>query len=153
MGRSPLLSACIIGAFVSPAVSLEFAAICRGPTATITEIDGLDTTRARAIAHYTVPDAISHCHYTLGRQAGKPNPKAPAMRSCVEDFMRDAAKEGALTVEANCRTGTIGIPDLKPKNALKLPLGTSCAEGGTQAADLFQVLCPSYDGKIKENDY
>lgn len=144
------LSTLMLGlASTNAALGLEYAATCRGPTATITNIEGLDTSRARAVAEYTLPDAISHCHYELGRASGKLGPSRARIEPCVRDFLRDAARKGPVTAEANCKAGTIGIPDLKPANTQKLPLDNSCAEGGEQAVKLFQVLCPGYEGKIR----
>ena len=133
---------------INLAFPLEYAATCRGPTATITFIEGLDTARARAVAQYTLPDAVSHCHYELGRAQGKPNPNKAQLEWCAQDFMRDPMRKMPLTVEANCKIGTIGIPNLKSANTQKLPLDNSCAEGGPQAEHLFSVLCPSYEGQI-----
>jgi hypothetical protein len=149
--RIALLALTLGAASTNAARSLEYAATCRGPTATITAIEGLDTPRARAVAEYTLPDAIAHCHYELGRAAGKPGPSRARIEPCVRDFLRDAARRGSVTAEANCRAGTIGIPDLKPANTQKLPLDNSCAEGGEQAVKLFEVLCPGYEGKIRGN--
>lgn len=134
---------------IGSARSLEYAATCRGPTATITSVEGLDTSRARAVAEYTLPDAISYCHYQLGRAAGKPGPSRSRIEPCVRDFLRDAGRKGPVTAEANCKVGSIGIPDLKPANMQKLPLDNSCAEGGEQAVKLFEVLCPGYEGQIR----
>ena len=132
-----------------PAVGLEYPSTCRGSTATITSIEGLDTPHARVVAQYTLPDAISHCHYQLGRAEGKPGPSRTQIEPCVRSFLRDAARSVPVTAEANCKAGIIGIPDLKPANTQKLPLDNSCAEGGEQAVKLFEVLCPGYEGPIR----
>lgn len=147
--RIALLAAVLGTASPHVALGLEYAATCRGPTATITAIEGLDTARARAVAHYTLPDAIAHCHYSLGVAVGKPGPSRARIEPCVRDFLRDAAGDGPVTVEANCKVGTVGIPDLKPANVQKLPLDKSCAEGGEQAVKLFELLCPGYEGPIR----
>lgn len=143
----PAALLCVLQA--GTAIGLEYPATCRGPTATITAIEGLDTSRARALAQYTLPDAITHCHYQLGRAAGKPGPSRSKIEPCVREFMRDAERRGPVTAEANCKAGTIGIPDLKPANTRKVPLENSCAEGGEQAVRLFEVLCPGYEGTTR----
>ena len=144
------LFAVVLGvASMDAAAGLEYASTCRGPTATITAIEGIDTSRARASAQYTLPDAVSHCHYQLGRAAGKPNPSRARIELCVRDFLRDAARSGPVTAEANCKAGTVGIPDLRPANTQKLPLNNSCADGGEQAVKLFELLCPGYEGKLR----
>lgn len=129
---------------VSPVWALDFEGTCRGPSATITEIGGLDTTRAHAVAQSTVPDAISYCHYTLGREAGKKNPGPTALSSCVEKFMREVQPDRA---EANCRTGTLsrGFRGL----TYKMPLEPTCGGDNIQAISIFKVLCPSYEGQTE----
>ena len=134
------------------AQALEYAGTCRGATATITAIEGLDGPRARAEAQYALPDAVSYCHYSLGRSAGKGNPSQSAINSCADKFMRDAASRGPLRAEANCQTGSISTSGSKWSNAYKLPLTPICGDDNNQAISLFRVLCPSYEGKIEGLD-
>jgi hypothetical protein len=135
---------------VSPAVALEYSGTCRGASATVTEIDGLDTPRARMVAQTTLPDAIAYCHYSLGSAAGKKPPGGAALQRCAQDFLRDAEKAGPVRATANCKTGTLSTAGANWSNAYKLPLAPMCGDDNNQAISLFKVLCPSYEGKIEE---
>lgn len=133
-----------------PCAALEYAGTCRGASATVTAIEGLDTTRAKALAQYTLPDAISYCHYSLGRASGKGNPSNTAIGQCATKFMRETASSGPLSAEANCKSGTISTSGEKWSNAYKLPLIPACGDDNNQAISLFRMLCPSYEGKVED---
>lgn len=139
-----------VAALASPAVGLEYAGTCRGASATVTEIDGLDTPRARMAAQTTLPDAIAYCHYSLGSAAGKKAPTGATLQRCAQDFLRDAEKAGPVRATANCKTGTLSTAGANWSNAYKLPLTPMCGDDNNQAISLFKVLCPSYEGKIEE---
>jgi hypothetical protein len=133
----------------SSAMSLEYPATCRGASAVVTDVSGLDTTTARITARHTYPDAVSYCHYSLGNGAGKQRPSTAAVTACAEKFMRDLGPENVLRAEANCQLGTLSTSSAKWSNAYKLPLPPTCGGDNVQAISLFRTLCPSYEGKIE----
>jgi hypothetical protein len=133
----------------SSAISLEYPATCRGASAVVTDVSGLDTTTARITARHTYPDAVSYCHYSLGSGVGKQRPNAGAVTACAEKFMRDLGPENVLRAEANCQLGTLSTSSAKWSNAYKLPLSPTCGGDNVQAISLFRSLCPSYEGKIE----
>lgn len=148
--RRTLATALCLVAIHSPAMALEYAGTCRGASATVTEIEGLDTPRARMVAQHAMPDAIAYCHYSLGSAAGKKAPAGAALQRCAQEFMRDAEKSGPVRATANCKTGTLSTSGQNWSNAYKLPLTPMCGDDNNQAISLFKVLCPSYEGKIEE---
>ncbi len=129
-------------ASTNAALALSTPRPCRGPTATNTTIEGLDTPPSSRRRGVHLPDAISHCHYELGRRRGSRSDPRPdrAVRPRLPSGY--GTQRCRVTAEANCKAGDIGIPDLKPANTQKLPLDNSCAEGGEQAVRLFQVPMP-----------
>lgn len=135
----------------SSASSLDYPATCRGASAVVTDISGLDTTTSRITAHYTYPDAVAYCHYSLGRAVGRSRPSAEAVASCATKFMRDLGPGDVLRAEANCQTGTLSTSGAKWSNAYKLPLLPMCGDDNNQAISLFQILCPSYEGQIEQD--
>lgn len=142
--------AAMSAALVTPALGLDYSGTCRGPGATIVNIEGLDTARARAVAKHTVPDAIAYCHYILGYAQNRPSPGARELRACVDDFMRTSGRE-TLTAEANCRAGSLVLGgSATEKHAYRFPIAISCAGGGDLPVRLFRLLCPTYSGKIEE---
>ena len=149
--RSAALIALTIASLASQVAALEYAGTCRGAAATVTEIDGLDTPRARMAAHTTLPDAIAYCHYSLGSAVGKKAPGGVALQRCAQDFLRDAEKAGPVRATANCKTGTLSTAGANWSNAYKLPLTPMCGDDNNQAISLFRVLCPSYEGKVEHN--
>lgn len=136
--------------FSFQALALEYAGTCRGASAQVTEIEGLDTPRARMVAQHAMPDAIAYCHYSLGSAAGKKAPAGAALQRCAHEFMREAEKSGPLRATANCKTGTLSTSGASWSNAFKLPLTPMCGDDNNQAISLFKVPCPSYQGKIEE---
>lgn len=132
------------------ASSLDYPATCRGASAVITDISGLDTTTAKVTAQYTYPDAVAYCHYSLGGAVGKSRPSAAAVASCATKFMRDLGPQDALRAEANCQAGALSTSGAKWSNAYKLPLQPMCGDDNNQAISLFRILCPSYEGKIEQ---
>jgi hypothetical protein len=149
--RSKILIPAILSlmALTDSANSLEYPATCRGATAVITEISGLDSARATITARHTYPDAISYCYYSLGRGGGKPRPTPAAVTSCASKFIHDLTPDDVLHAEANCRMGTLSSSGPKWSNAYKLPLQPMCGDDNNQAISLFRTLCPSYEGKIE----
>ena len=148
--RRTLATILTFAAITSPGAALEYAGTCRGPSATVTEIEGLDTPRARMSAQHAMPDAIAYCHYSLGSAAGKKAPVGAALHRCAQEFMRDAEKSGPLRATANCKTGSLSTSGANWSNAYKLPLTPMCGDDNNQAISLFRVLCPSYEGKVEE---
>ena len=69
------LAASFLAVAVSSAISLDYPGTCRGASAVVTDISGLDTTTARMTARHTYPDALAYCHYSLGSGVGKPSPR------------------------------------------------------------------------------
>jgi hypothetical protein len=152
MHRTTLLLTIASLAFAAPPASaLDYPATCRGASAAVTEISGLDTPSARMTARYTYPDAVSYCHYALGRGEGKSRPSAAAIASCATKFMRDLGSNETLHAEANCQIGTLSTSGANWSNAYKLPLQPTCGNDNNQAISLFQILCPSYEGQIEQD--
>ena len=149
MRTTALIAAAAISLSV-PATALEYAGTCRGASATVTEIEGLDTPRARMVAQHAMPDAIAYCHYSLGSAAGKKAPASAILQRCAQEFMRDAEKSGPTRATANCKTGTLSTSGPNWSNAYKLPLTPMCGNDNNQAISLFKVLCPSYERNIEE---
>jgi hypothetical protein len=149
--RSKLFLSAILSLTVltDSASSLEYPGTCRGATAVITEISGLDSAKATITARYTYPDAISYCYYSLGRSAGKPRPTSAAVASCASKFMHDLSPDDVLHAEANCQMGIFSTSGPKWSNAYKLPLQPMCGNDNNQAISLFRTLCPSYEGQIE----
>ena len=148
---TPLLAIAGLVFLGSSVSSLEYPATCRGASAVATDVSGLDTTTARITARYTYPDAVAYCHYSLGRAVGKSRPSATAVASCATKFMRDLGPQDVLRAEANCQTGTLSTSGARWSNAYKLPLQPMCGDDTNQAISLFQILCPSYEGKIEQD--
>lgn len=126
-----------------PSTALEYAGTCRGASATITAIDGIDTSRARVTAQYSRPDAISYCHYSLGRAQGKKAPKSAALDACADKFLREEG--GPITAEANCVIGKLSTSTAKWSNSYAFPLQPMCGDDNNQAIAVFRVMCPSFE--------
>lgn len=139
-------------AVASPARALEYAGTCRGSSATIVELSGLDTPHARASAQITLPDAIAHCHYTMGRAVGKNSPSTALVMACAEKFARASQSAGPIKAEANCRIETLSTSGRDWSNAYKFPILPMCGDDNNQAISLFRVLCPSYEGDVEKFD-
>jgi len=149
--RTLSLAAALTTAAASSANALEYPATCRGASAVVTDISGLDTTTARITARHTYPDAIAYCQYSLGSGGGKQRPSAAAVASCATKFMRDLGPGDALRAEANCQVGTLSTSGGKWSNAYKLPLQPMCGDDNNQAISLFRILCPSYEGQVEKD--
>lgn len=130
--------------------ALEYPSTCRGASAVVTEISGLDSSRARLVAQYTYPDAIAYCHYSLSN--GEAPPSASATASCSAKFMKDIRRAGLLSAEANCEVGALSASAGKWSNAYKFPIFPMCGDDNNQAIALFRILCPSYKGQIEKAD-
>jgi len=135
----------------SPASALEYAGTCRGASATITTIEGIDTSRARVTAQHSRPDALSYCHYSLGSAEGKKTPKAAAVAACADKFLRDAEALGPITAEANCKIGKLSTSTGKWSNAYSFPIAPMCGDDNNQAIALFRVMCPTYENVEKSD--
>jgi len=134
-----------------PCQALEYAGTCRGASATITAIEGIDTSRARVTAQHSRPDAISYCYYSLGRAEGKSSPKPSAISACADGFLREAAASGPITAEANCKTGKLSTAGGKWSNAYSFPVTPMCGDDNNQAIAIFRVMCPSFENVEKLN--
>ena len=140
----------LLAGAVSPAISLEYAATCRGASSVVTDISGLDTATARIITRYTYPDAVSYCHYSLGGAIGKGRPSAAAVTSCAETFMRDLGPGDTLRAEENCKIGTLSTSGPTCSNAYKLPLLPTCGADNNQAISFFEHCARLTRARLKK---
>jgi hypothetical protein len=140
--------------------ALKFSGGCRGARATVTEITGINSRRARVTAKHTRADAITYCEYLFYHSQPRPpgaKPSAFEVSACADKFMREEKDNTSVyRAEADCRAGTItliftALPTDTPEQSLnyKLPISSTCAGNGQQAVDVFRMLCPAYRGQIE----
>jgi hypothetical protein len=136
-----------------PARALEFPGTCRGATAVVTAISGLDSRAASMTARNTMADAIAYCSSPAGGASG-----ASAVNACAAKFMRDY-KDTVESAQANCQAGTLttlatGLPKGEYphgtwRTTYKFPITPTCGGDNNQAIAVFKILCPSYSRKIE----
>ena len=136
--------ACLLSVTVQ---ALEYPGTCRGPSAVVTSLSGVDSRFVVITAKLSEVDATLFCkgEYSVGRSMG----------ACVSNMTKVAYR-----AQANCFTGTLTTgagnlprPDY-PKSSwqisYKFPIGAMCAGDNNQAIAIFKMLCPSYQGKVEE---
>lgn len=126
-----------------PAEALHFPEGCRVPGGVVTEIRGLDSEKATMIGKHTVPDIIWSC--TQGHvHQGTMEPT-----ECIEFYKAEGPLDDyVLSAQANCQKGAITVND----NLTVFPVSPACANGGFQAIEAFELLCPNSDLKLRLTD-
>lgn len=132
---------------VTTANSFEYPSTCRGAGVTVTELTGLDSRVAVMSGKSSEKDAVAYCQ------------RSTPFSTCVARFMRDRAKTSYLA-QADCEAGTLstvamGLPTPEYPQAIwssayKFPIPAMCAGDNNQAIEIFKILCPSYRGRIEE---
>jgi hypothetical protein len=126
---------------IRPSIALEFPRTYITPSATVTQISGVDTRNARMEGSYTLPDIIEACHEGYVDQADL------APNICIERHTK-LTEAPPLHANADCVAGIIIVEGLRTK----LPAREDCASGGMRAIAAFKSLCPSYGGELKLKD-
>jgi hypothetical protein len=120
-----------------PSMAMEFPGTCTTPSATVTQITGINTSNARMQGQYTLPDIIKACREGHVEQSDLPN------NICIERYSQ-LTYSPPLLASADCVEGWVNVQGQQTK----LPTREDCASGGTRAISAFQTLCPSYGGDI-----
>src|SRR4029077_2948936 len=86
----------VVLAFLSMGVAhaLDFPATCRGATAVVTDISGLNSRVAKMTAKHTRGDAISYCGNEVSGEA--------AINVCAAKFMRER-RDTVYQAQADCQ--------------------------------------------------
>lgn len=141
MNSASRVAAVLIALAPAPAVALDFPESCVSPTATVTEIGGVDTRGAHMEARYTLPDIIEGCNQGYVDQGVDPPDK------CIERN-RELLNSPPLHASADCEAAIVFVEGERTI----LPAHADCASGGTRAIEVFKILCPSYRGQIELKD-
>jgi hypothetical protein len=137
------------------AQAVEYPSTCRGPTAVVTQLSGLNTRTAKMIAKYTLQDAIAYCEYEKCASGGV----APTRKDCATRFMREQGnvvqEARADCVAATLSTTAIGLPTPQyPQStwtsSYTFPIPSSCGGDNTQGIAIFRILCPAYGGRVEQ---
>ena len=151
--RSTSVAAWITVLSTSMVHALGFPGTCRGPTAEVIEISGLNSREAKMTAKHARPDAISYCVYDGASSDAE-------IETCASQFMKDR-KGTTYEAQADCQEGILtivvtGLPAEFPKptyiSNYKFPITSMCGGDNMQAIAVFQILCPSYEGKIEKDE-
>ena len=145
-----ILPIVLVGCLVAgDAVALEFPSTCRGATAVVSSISGLNSRGATLTAKHARGDAVSYC-------ADQP---AGTTDACVAKFMRDR-RDTTYFAKADCKAATLtsiarGLPRPEfPKSTWKasyhFPIPATCGGDNMQAIAIFKILCPAYQGATEE---
>jgi hypothetical protein len=145
-GLRPFIIICskiVVGLMISirPSIALEFPGTCIAPTATVTQITGMDTRNASMEGRYTLPDIIEACHEGYVDQANLPP------NVCIERHSK-LTESAPLHANADCVAGIVIVEGVRTK----LPAREDCASGGFRAIAAFKKLCPSYGGELIRKD-
>lgn len=135
----PMSVAISFSAISGPALGAELQRSCIEPPATVTEITGINTKRARAKAKFTEPDIVKACHEGYVAQGSYPSPE-----ECIRETKAELLGD-TLSAEANCSRGTLKLGEM----SFKMPVDGNCASGGIFAAPAFRMLCPKYPGRVE----
>lgn len=145
-----IVASALVAIFVSvvPAWSAsDFPlASCKGWNGTVTERDGIDMARVAMRGVVTKADLQEYCERDPGGETKQHGGKLTKAQ-CVDGYLRTEMK-AVLSVEANCRAGTVSyrVGRGQPMQA-RFPLGadadSSCASGIPPLAEQFKMLCPT----------
>jgi hypothetical protein len=147
LGFATMLLIAISVVRVTAAHAMQGWTTCHAAGTTVTSISGRDTNTAKMISIMTLPDAIEACQRNEDL-------KGAALRKCADKAMRggDYSTGPVVTVWANCETGTLTAESTHMSAIhFKFPIAGSCAGYGEAAIEAFKTLCPSYKGKIEED--
>ncbi len=146
------------GLYSTPANAEEFAISSKGPQATVTRMEGTNTSTAMAIGEVKRENAAQYCDRDPGSITRKHGGKLTKAK-CIEQILLDE-KGKTYSAFADCPKKTImsdnrsytlvgagpgAIPGIQWRdNQTKLTLDGSNASGAPVIERQFRLLCPNY---------
>ena len=143
-----ICSSIVVGLTIStcPSIALEFPGTCVTPTATVTQITGLDTRNARMEGRYTLPDIIEACYEGYVDQAKFPP------NVCIERHGK-LTESPPLHASADCVAGFVTVAGLRTKLPAREDCASECVARAVGNADGVIKVLGADDGNHRSKEF
>jgi len=149
----------MIAGALDHARALDGFSTCHAAGTTATSVSGIDTSNAKMVSVMTYAGAMEACRRNE-------EVSGAALKACADKLMKDGDSQiGDIIVWANCKKGTLTEqyspvressyytgPGSIHVTKWKFPVTPMCADDNDAAIAVFHTLCPSYEGKVENDD-